>query len=105
MQLEAVGVPKEALVVQTEFIVQPPVEVETQALACNVGVLTQIAESTGGVFAMLEDAESITERLKQYRTGKTIDSQTMLWQSYPWFATIMSLLALEWYLRKRAGLI
>ena len=105
VQLEAVGVPKEALVVQTEFIVQPPVEVETQALACNVGVLTQTAESTGGVFAMLEDAESITERLKQYRTGKTIDSQTMLWQSYPWFATIMSLLALEWYLRKRAGLI
>jgi hypothetical protein len=105
VQLEAVGVPKEALVVQTEFIVQPPVDVETQALACNVSALTKIAESTGGVFAMLEDAESITERIKQYRTGKTVDSQTMLWQSYPWFATIMSLLALEWYLRKRAGLI
>jgi hypothetical protein len=105
VQLEAVGVPNDALVVQTEFVVQPPAQLEMQTLACNVEVLTQTAESTGGAFAMLEDAESISELLKRYRTGKTIESQNMLWQSYPWFATIMTLLALEWYLRKRVGLI
>ena len=54
---------------------------------------------------MLKDAESISEKLKQFRTGKIVESQTLVWQSYPWFASIIGLLAIEWYLRKRSGLI
>ena len=76
-----------------------------QTLACNVESLRQTATITNGEFAMLDDAALLAEKLKPFRTGKIVESQTLLWQSYPWFATIVGLLAVEWYLRKRAGLI
>ncbi len=105
VRLEVVGIPADALTLQTQFVVQPPVDVEMQSLACNEESLRQAASLTGGEFAMLDDASAISEKLKKYRTGKIVESQTLLWQSYPWFATIVGLLAFEWYLRKRAGLI
>ena len=105
VRLEVVGIPGDALTLQTQFIVRPPVDIEMQSLACNTDSLRQTAAMTGGEFAMLNDAASISEKLKQFRTGKIIESQTLLWQSTPWFATIVGLLAIEWYLRKRAGLI
>ncbi len=105
VRLEVVGIPTDALTLQTQFVVQPPVDVEMQSLACNQESLRQAALLTGGEFAMLDNASAISEKLKQYRTGKIVESQTLLWQSYPWFATIVGLLAFEWYLRKRAGLI
>lgn len=105
VRLEVVGVPDDALTLQTQFIVQPPIDVEMQALACNQESLRQAAFLTGGEFSMLDKASTISEKLKQYRTGRIVESQTLLWQSYPWFATIVGLLALEWHLRKRSGLI
>ncbi len=105
VRLEVVGIPNDALTLQTQFVVQPPIDVEMQNLACNVASLRAAASMTGGEFAMLDEAASISEKLKQFRTGKMVESQTLLWQSYRWFATIVGLLAIEWYLRKRAGLI
>lgn len=104
VRLKVVGVPDDALSLQTQFIVQPPVDVEMQALACNQESLRQAAFLTGGEFSMLDKASTISEKLKQYRTGRIVESQTLLWQSYPWFATIVGLLAIEWHLRKRSGL-
>jgi len=105
VRLEVMGIPTDALTLQTQFIVQPPVDIEMQSLACNTESLRQTATRTGGEFAMLDDADSISEKLKQFRTGKIVESQILLWQSYPWFSIIVGLLAIEWYLRKRAGLI
>lgn len=105
VRLEVVGIPVDALTLQTQFVVQPPVDIEMQSLACNEESLRQAAMLTGGEFAFLDDASTISEKLKQYRTGKIVESQTLLWQSYPWFATIVGLLAFEWHLRKRSGLI
>lgn len=105
VRLEVVGIPTDALTLQTQFVVQPPVDIEMQSLACNEESLRQAALLTGGEFAFLDEASTISEKLKQYRTGKIVESQTLLWQSYPWFTTIVGLLAFEWYLRKRAGLI
>ena len=105
VRLEAAGIPSDALGLSTQFIVQPPVDLEMQYLACNAETLRQAATLTGGEFAFLDSANAITDKLKQFRQGKIVETQTLLWQSYPWFATIIGLLAAEWYLRKRAGLI
>ena len=105
VRLEVAGIPSDALSLSTQFIVQPPIDLEMQLLSCNAESLRQAAALTGGDFAFLESAAEITEKLKQFRQGKVIETQTLLWQSYPWFATIIGLLAAEWYLRKRAGLI
>lgn len=104
-QLEVVGIPNDALTLQTQFVVQPPVDIEMHSLACNTAALRVAAAMTGGEFAMLEEAATISEKLKPFRSGKMVESQTLLWQSYPWFATIVGLLAIEWYFRKRVGLI
>ncbi len=105
VRLEVAGIPNDALNVETQFVVQPPVDVEMQTLACNPGSLRQLASITGGEFLMIEDAASISDKLKRFRTGSLVESQVLLWQSYPWFATIVGLLSLEWFLRKRAGLV
>ncbi len=105
VRLEVVGVTDDALSLETQFIVHPPIDVEMQALACNQELLRQAAFLTGGEFSMLDKASTISEKLTQYRTGRIAESQTLLWQSYPWFATIIGLLAIEWHLRKRSGLI
>ena len=105
VRLEVVGIPTDALTLETQFVVQPPVDIEMQTLACNAVALLKAASMTGGEFAMLNDTDSISEKLKPFRKGKMVESQTLLWQSYPWFAIIIGLLAVEWYLRKRVGLI
>ncbi|MCY2983993.1 MAG: VWA domain-containing protein [Planctomycetota bacterium] len=105
VRLEVAGVPSDALSLSTQFVVQPPVNLEMQMLASNGEALRQAATLTGGEFAYLDSADAITDKLKQFRQGKMIETQTLLWQSFPWFATIIGLLAAEWYLRKRAGLI
>jgi hypothetical protein len=105
VRLEVAGIPSEALSLSTQFLVQPPIDLEMQWLACNAETLRQAAMLTGGEFAFLESADAITDKLKPLRLGKIVETQTLLWQSYPWFATIIGLLAAEWYLRKRAGLI
>jgi hypothetical protein len=105
VRLEAAGIPSEALSLSSQFIVQPPVDLEMQLLACNAEFLRQAATSTGGEFAYFDSAAETKINLKKFRVGKIIESQTLLWQSYPWFVVIVSLLAAEWYLRKRAGLI
>lgn len=105
VRLEVAGVPSDALEVETQFMVQPLAVMELQTLACNKGMLRQVAEMTGGKFMMIDSSTPLSEELNRFRTGSISESQTQLWQSYPWFATIVGLLSIEWYLRKRAGLI
>ncbi len=105
VRLEVAGVPTDALGIETQFVVQPSADIELQTLACNRQVLRQTAELTGGEFIMLDETTSLSKKLNRFRTGSIVESQTQLWQSYPWFATIVGLLSIEWYLRKRAGLV
>ena len=37
--------------------------------------------------------------------GRVIESDTVLWQSWWWFAPIVLLLTVEWIIRKRAGML
>jgi hypothetical protein len=105
VRLEVAGIPQDATRITSQFKVQPPIDLEMESLACNVVDLEKVASATGGSFAMIEEANTIVDKLKAYRTGKIVESKTLLWQSYPWFVTIMTLLSIEWFLRKRAGLI
>lgn len=105
VQLQASGIPQDALAIETDFLVQSNKDLELASLSCNTEALEQLARSTGGRFLPLDQAESISDLLQRFQTGKWIETVTLLWQSYPWFATIMMLLALEWVLRKRTGLI
>jgi hypothetical protein len=105
VRLEVPGMPSEALDLETEFLVHPPQDLEMQVLASNRPLLEQIAKATGGKYYDESQADRVNESLQALRTGKIEQSRTLLWQSYPWFLAVMTMLALEWYLRKRAGFI
>lgn len=105
VRLEVPGMPTEALDLETEFLVHPPEDKEMQVLASNRELLEQIAKTTGGRYYDESQADRVNESLQALRTGQVEQSRTLLWQSYPWFLAVMTLLALEWYLRKRAGFI
>jgi hypothetical protein len=86
-------------------MVQPPNDREMEALAANRSLLRQIATTTGGESFAESDREHLVDSLRKYQKGRINQSQTLLWQSYPWFAATIALLSLEWFLRKRAGLV
>ena len=90
---------------KTEFIVQPPDTGETALLACNEELLQQIAQQSGGQYLREEQTGQLNELLAPLSTGKIVESETILWQSYWWFAAIISLLGIEWFARKRAGMM
>ena len=105
VSLEVNGIPASALELETQFMVQPPPDVEMLTLACNEVALRQLGAATGGGSFKLDEVDSLSEKLERFRTGSIVESQTNLWQSFPWFAVIVCLLSAEWYLRKREGLV
>jgi hypothetical protein len=105
VSLEVAGVPEEMLDLKTECIVKPAANLELQALSRNEGLLEQLAQISGGRYWDESQADAVSDVLAGHRTGKIEESQWLLWQSYPWFLTVMALLSAEWFLRKRAGLV
>jgi len=103
--LDVPGIPNEALDLQTEFLIEPPEDLEMQSLSMHRALLEQIASATGGAYFDEQDADRVSSSLKRFQKGKIEQSQTLLWQSYPWFLTVIGLLAIEWFMRKRAGLV
>jgi hypothetical protein len=105
VQLQAAGFQRVALQATTEFAVFAPENPEMQLLACNEPLLQQLADQTGGKYLPESKIGELPELLAPFSQGKIVESDILLWQSYLWFLPIVILLALEWWLRKRAGLI
>jgi uncharacterized membrane protein len=91
--------------VRTEFVVQSPETGETALLACNEKLLQEIAKESGGQYLREEQAGQLTKILDPLSTGRIVESNTVLWQSYWWFGAIILLLSGEWFLRKRVGMM
>ena len=91
--------------IEASFWVRPTINNEKSYLTCNVELLKQMADLSGGKFLPEEQVEQLSEILKPVSSGRTITSELVLWQSYWWFAPILILLAFELILRKRAGML
>jgi len=105
VSVNVTGFTEEQTPARTEFIVQPPDTGETALLACNEELLQQIAQQSGGQYLREEQTEQLPELLAPLSTGKIVESETILWQSYWWFGAILTLLSIEWFIRKRAGMM
>lgn len=105
ISLEVPDIPVENVPWQSDVLVQAPANAERQSLAQNVSILKQIAERTDGAYLDETNRDSLTELLRPKQSGKIEESRWPLWQSYPWFIAVVALLSVEWFLRKRAGLI
>ncbi len=105
VSVRASGFSQEALQARGQFVVLPPDSAELSNTACNEAMLQQLAAESGGVYLREEQIGELSALLSPLSNGRVIESDTLLWQSYWWFAAIVLLLTLEWFLRKRAGLL
>lgn len=84
---------------------------ELQDAAPQQALLRDIAERTGGIFFALHDASrptvaSLTEFFGGTPAYKVLEETRLrLRESWPWFVAILTLLAGEWWWRRRAGLL
>jgi len=105
ISLEVPGIPVENIPWQSDLLVQSPATAEMQSLAQNVSLLEQIAQQTGGAYLDEANRDKLSDLLRPKQSGQIEESRWPLWQSFPWFIAVVALLSLEWFLRKRAGLI
>lgn len=105
VSIVAPGLTSEALAVHTEFSVVEPDSGEMDQLSCDESLLRKLAEVTGGQYLSEQQGDELASLLQPLSRGKIIESDTLIWQSYWWFVPIVLLLSVEWWLRKRVGLI
>ena len=103
--LQASGYSREVLKAKTQFVVEPLDTGELEEIACNEELLREVAGESRGQYLREEQFGKLVDLLRPLSNGQVVESDTLLWQSYWWFSAIVGLLALEWMLRKRAGLL
>jgi uncharacterized membrane protein len=91
--------------VQSSFLVSPPPNRENFRLAQNATLLAAMSAASNGVYADASDAQRVWDAIKPLSNGKIEISQLVLSQSFVWFIAVLMLLALEWWLRKKVGLV
>jgi hypothetical protein len=105
VSLSAAGVPRELLAISTQFSIQAKPALEVQDRSADIAALNQITETTGGKLLDESELDRLPEILQPFSRGRILDREVPLWQSYYWFLPLIVLLAIEWWLRKRVGLI
>ncbi|MEM9646570.1 MAG: VWA domain-containing protein, partial [Planctomycetota bacterium] len=105
IRVQASGFARESLRAATPLWVADDGNAEWRLVSLNSDGLQQLARSGEGAFVEESNAEEVFQKLKPLSNGTVIESDYVLWQSWPWFIAVLCLLAMEWGLRKRAGLI
>ncbi|NDB77107.1 MAG: hypothetical protein EB141_15950, partial [Verrucomicrobia bacterium] len=99
------GLPEMEMKARTGFAVRRSATGEMVELNCNEPLLRELAANSGGRYFREEELGALIERLRPLSQGRVVETETVLWQSWWWFGTVILLLALEWSLRKRAGML
>ncbi len=105
VKIEVVGYPPEQMIAVGRFFVEAPESGELTELTCDEQLLRQIAETSGGHFVWEHELSGLLDELRPLSSGRVVETETVLWQSYLWFAIVVMLLTIEWVLRKRAGML
>ena len=90
---------------RVSFRVQPEQTGELNDLMLNEELLRDLAAVSNGKYLREEDARLLPSLMGGLKTGGTVESEVILWQSYGLFALVIGIFATEWTLRKRYGLL
>lgn len=104
-RLETSGMTALQQAVSAKIIVADDARAELLASYQDRAAMQQAASSTDGAYFTLQQASELMDRLVAQSTGRVIRDNYALWKSYWWFVPLVVLLACEWLLRKRSGLI
>lgn len=103
--IESLAVPSNELKARAQFRVEPRETGELTQLSLNENLLREVAALSGGQYLREENISRLAQVLAPLSRGRVVESDTILWQSYWWFVPIILLLATEWIIRKRTGLL
>ncbi len=98
-------IPEGRIKAQTSFDVREPTSLELSELSCNEQLLQKIAVETNGQYFREEQTSKLMEILKPLSSGRVVETDTALWQSYWYFWLVVALLTVEWVWRKKRGLM
>ena len=102
--VEASGFSGDSLQPETGFLVAPRDSQERGTTTADAALLRELAEASGGTFRREEDIGQLRDVLAPLSRGRAVETERRLNESFWTFAAILSLLGLEWGLRKRCGL-
>lgn len=105
VQLAIPGYSSEMAPLKTSFRIEAPPNPETLRVTRNDALLTEIAQATGGMYVPEDRIEELWQALDLRYNSRVVESDHQLWQSFWWFVPILALVSLEWWLRKKVGLI
>ncbi|MFQ5600858.1 MAG: hypothetical protein ACE5G2_09935 [Candidatus Krumholzibacteriia bacterium] len=88
----------------TRFTVET-YSVEFANTSQDVGFLRELAERTGGRYVAPERARAMARELPRAPQPVLLRSEIEIWNTTPLFGLFVGLLAVEWLLRKRRGLL
>ncbi|MCA9061687.1 MAG: hypothetical protein KDA96_01430 [Planctomycetaceae bacterium] len=105
ISVRAAGYSDSALKARSQFVVHPAESGEMVRTDTNDELLQQMADRSGGVFLREEQVGQLPDMLSPFSSGRLVESELPVWQSYWCFVPFLLLLTLEWAFRKRAGLL
>ncbi|MDF1842727.1 MAG: hypothetical protein P1U77_14925 [Rubripirellula sp.] len=105
VRVRASGFDATALQASTPIWVGERDTMELSRVSLDPNGLRQIAEAGGGEYLHESSADELLNWLEPLSSGRVVESDTLVWQSFYWFWTIMMLLTVEWWMRKKAGLV
>jgi len=94
----------EAVGADTAFVRAAPDDGEYFDAAMRAGLLTRIAEDTGGRFYTASTASSLPDDITYLGRGVTVIQEKDLWDMPIVLALLVGLLGGEWFLRRKVGL-
>ena len=82
-------------------------DLELDNPAADRGTLEGLAAMTGGKTLAAEQLPKLVEQIRKQLHDLDIETQIKetLWDNWPFFVLLVSVLGLEWYLRKKWGLV
>lgn len=85
------------------------IALEMRETAADVNLMKGVAARSGGLSDWGENAASFVQKLKAEKKLEPFylnkEEETPLWNKWGFLAAILSLLSLEWFLRKRNGMV
>jgi hypothetical protein len=80
--------------------------VETRLVAADPGLLASVAAATGGCEIPIDDLGQLPGKVRQYEVSVAERAKPVdLWDRPAVFATLAALLSLEWFIRRRKGMV
>ncbi|MBL8889940.1 MAG: carboxypeptidase regulatory-like domain-containing protein [Planctomycetaceae bacterium] len=105
IKLAIPGYATEVNSLHTSLRVEAPANPERLQVTRHDDLLREIAAATGGRYATEDQVDDLWRDLKLRYSSRIVEADHVLWQSYWWFVPILILVSLEWWLRKKVGLI